>query len=116
MHKEVPNSLYFYFIARCNLNNYRDRVGNTYLKNLLRKPFILMLVVQFIAGGIMGQRGEAQIKVFEFEEGLSHRIVSKIQQAEDGFVWLGTINGLNRFDGYHFNLFNIRHANPNTPS
>jgi class 3 adenylate cyclase/ligand-binding sensor domain-containing protein len=115
MHKEVPNSLYFYFIARCNLNNYRDRVGNTYLKNLLRKPFILMLVVQFIAGGIMGQRGEAQIKVFEFEEGLSHRIVSKIQQAEDGFVWLGTINGLNRFDGYHFNLFNIRHANPNTP-
>jgi class 3 adenylate cyclase/ligand-binding sensor domain-containing protein len=53
------------------------------------------------AGGTFAQ-GEVGVKVYEFEDGLSHRIVFKITQDEQGYIWLATINGLNRFDGYNF--------------
>ena len=36
------------------------------------------------------------------EDGISHRDVQCIQQDNEGLIWLGTKNGLNRFDGYGF--------------
>lgn len=43
-----------------------------------------------------------QIKVYDFDEGLSHRNTFKVLQDQNGFLWIATINGLNRFDGYEF--------------
>lgn len=40
------------------------------------------------------------------EEGLSHRWVHKIVQDQKGFIWIATQNGLNRYDGYEFEVFN----------
>lgn len=53
----------------------------------------------------------AQPKVFPYEyysvnDGLSDRLVRSIVQAGNGLLWLGTPNGLNRFDGYEFLVFN----------
>lgn len=39
------------------------------------------------------------------EEGLSNRDVQDINQDNDGFIWIGTKYGLNRFDGYRFKKF-----------
>jgi len=39
---------------------------------------------------------------FGIEEGLSHRRVNAIHQDQQGFIWVGTAYGLNRFDGYAF--------------
>lgn len=47
-------------------------------------------------------QGNVQVKVYDFEDGLSHRVVSKIGQDSQGYIWMATINGLNRFDGYEF--------------
>ena len=33
------------------------------------------------------------------EDGLSHNYVQSIYQDKDGFIWLGSDNGLNRYDG-----------------
>jgi ligand-binding sensor domain-containing protein len=47
------------------------------------------------------------------KEGLSDNEVSCITQDKDGFIWIGTADGLNRFDGYrvkHF-LYNPTHIN-----
>ncbi|MEO7767559.1 MAG: two-component regulator propeller domain-containing protein, partial [Ferruginibacter sp.] len=45
---------------------------------------------------------------YQVENGLSNNMVYCSVQDQDGFLWFGTKDGLNRFDGYHFKLFNIR--------
>ena len=45
---------------------------------------------------------DIRFKVYGFEEKLSHRNVFKIAQDPWGFIWVATINGLNRFDGKEF--------------
>ncbi len=50
----------------------------------------------------------AQDLDFEYitsDDGLSHSSVSAIVQDNDGFMWFGTFNGLNRYDGYNFVKF-----------
>ena len=39
------------------------------------------------------------------EEGLSQSTVYSILQDKDGFMWFGTANGLNRYDGYEFVVY-----------
>lgn len=40
------------------------------------------------------------------ERGLSQNTVNSLVQDSDGFLWIGTWDGLNKFDGYSFNTFN----------
>ena len=40
------------------------------------------------------------------DDGLSHNEVTSIVQDHDGFIWIGTRGGLNRYDGYSFKIFN----------
>jgi len=42
---------------------------------------------------------------FQVENGLSNSTVFCTTQDKNGFLWFGTKDGLNRFDGYHFKLF-----------
>jgi len=45
------------------------------------------------------------------EEGLSQSTVSSIVQDEQGFIWIGTQDGLNRYDGKHVDKFNTQPFN-----
>ena len=42
---------------------------------------------------------------YSVAEGLSQSIVTSIVEDREGYVWIGTLNGLNRFDGTHFKHF-----------
>lgn len=44
----------------------------------------------------------AKFERFNTESGLSHNTCVNIYQDRYGFLWIGTANGLNRFDGYEF--------------
>lgn len=57
---------------------------------------------------VFAQEENVEIKVYDFGDGLSHRNVLKILQDQEGFIWMATINGLNRFDGYEFTTFSSR--------
>ncbi|MFN5365032.1 MAG: response regulator [Bacteroidota bacterium] len=39
------------------------------------------------------------------EDGLSQGFVSTISQDKNGYIWAGTLNGLNRYDGYQFKTY-----------
>ncbi|WP_290708824.1 two-component regulator propeller domain-containing protein, partial [Flavihumibacter sp. CACIAM 22H1] len=42
---------------------------------------------------------------YQVEQGLSNNTVFAIVQDAKGFLWMGTKDGLNRFDGYSFKIF-----------
>ncbi|MCU7549586.1 ATP-binding protein [Chitinophagaceae bacterium LB-8] len=44
---------------------------------------------------------------YQVENGLSHNTIFCSVQDQKGFLWFGTKDGLNRFDGYRFKTFNI---------
>ncbi|WP_103069144.1 hybrid sensor histidine kinase/response regulator transcription factor [Aquimarina sediminis] len=45
------------------------------------------------------------VKHYDIFDGLSNNWISDIFQDKDGFIWLGTQYGLNRFDGLKFKIF-----------
>jgi ligand-binding sensor domain-containing protein/serine phosphatase RsbU (regulator of sigma subunit) len=46
------------------------------------------------------------VQVWDIEAGLPGNAVYDIFQTKDGYLWIGTQNGLVRFDGINFELFN----------
>ena len=54
-----------------------------------------------------------QIEALTTEQGLTFRDVRAIAQDTMGYMWFGTQQGLNRFDGNHFKVCNSNKNNPN---
>lgn len=52
-----------------------------------------------------GQQAQQFFRHITVEDGLSNNWVKSILKDKDGFMWFGTFNGLNRYDGHHFNVF-----------
>src|SRR5437588_10460397 len=48
--------------------------------------------------------------VWTQERGLPQDTIRAITQTRDGYLWLGTDEGLARFDGYEFVVFNKAHG------
>jgi len=44
---------------------------------------------------------------YSTSQGLSHKTVNCMLRDQDGFLWIGTTHGLNRFDGYGFKNIHI---------
>lgn len=67
--------------------------------------------------------GQAQTtpiaETFTVKEGLSENVVYSLMQDKKGFIWIGTHEGLNRYDGYSFQKFLHRQNDstslPNSP-
>lgn len=58
--------------------------------------------------------GEYRIDVWQTSDGLPANTVTAIQQTPDGYLWIGTLNGLVRFDGIRFQVFGEASELPNT--
>lgn len=78
---------------------------------------IIGLVFGFIlfpgATKIIAQTGYETISI---GQGLSQGMVFDILQDRDGFIWVATKNGLNRYDGYDFKVFTNDPYDPHTLS
>src|ERR1035438_5089891 len=45
-------------------------------------------------------------RTWQVEQGLPQNKVTAVLQTRDGYLWVGTYNGLARFDGVRFTIFN----------
>ncbi len=51
-----------------------------------------------------------RVTAWTTEHGLPDSRVQAVLQTQDGFLWLGTVGGLVRFDGVRFKVFNFRNV------
>jgi len=70
--------------------------------NLPRK-FLLACI---LFGTIAAVRAEYQIESWTTDNGLPQNTVSSIVQTADGYLWLATLDGIVRYDGVRFTVFN----------
>ncbi len=71
----------------------------------IKRLLLFFLLALFFLGNIFAQQNYLQVASLGLENGLSQNTVRCIAQDELGFVWIGTQNGLNRYNAYDFEVF-----------
>ena len=71
------------------------------------KYFVLYLLL-FFGFSPCGYSQDYPVKFLDISDGLSNNSVTTIFQDSDGYMWFGTYDGLNRYDGYNFKVFRNR--------
>ena len=96
------------------LKNLFHRAGSGYSLKTLSRP-IQNLFICLAAALLLGQRAAADspfaVENWSTADGLRQSSVIALTQSRDGWLWVGTVNGLARFDGNTFTPFNVN----NTP-
>lgn len=64
-----------------------------------------LTLVLLMTSVLMLQGQPHYFRHYQVEQGLSHNSVTSSLQDKQGFMWFGTKDGLNRFDGYSFKIF-----------
>ncbi|MGQ1909124.1 hybrid sensor histidine kinase/response regulator transcription factor [Marinifilum sp. RC60d5] len=68
------------------------------------KPFLLITLIFCQVLNVLGQKS-FPFKHYNYENGLISNWVNAITQDHDDFIWIGTAEGLCRFNGYSFDSF-----------
>ncbi|OHX63870.1 hybrid sensor histidine kinase/response regulator transcription factor [Flammeovirga pacifica] len=72
---------------------------------MLRKLLIILYFLLGIVSFSHSANYDQSLTSYTTNEGLSHFGVTAILEDHKGFIWVGTFNGLNKFDGYDFETY-----------
>lgn len=76
---------------------------------------LISLILLLLSGNLSGQINlDLKSTRFSEEDGLSNNIVYTIVEDHNGLMWIGTSNGLNRFDGHTFKVFRKNYTDSNS--
>ncbi|MEE4177728.1 MAG: two-component regulator propeller domain-containing protein [Bacteroides sp.] len=82
--------------------------------------FLFLLTLQTLgeqdSRSYIDHYASARFRHLTINEGLSQNLISDITQDQKGFVWIGTKDGLNMYDGYKFTIFKHDPFDPNSIS
>src|ERR1700712_1548314 len=78
------------------------------------KALILMSCMLLITSLLKAQNDQFQFSRLDISNGLLHNQVNCILKDSKGFMWFGTLSGLNKYDGYKFKVF--KHSGSDTSS
>ncbi|WP_428330412.1 two-component regulator propeller domain-containing protein [Mucilaginibacter sp.] len=72
----------------------------------IKCKILLLSLLLILSGGVLrAQNNQFQFSHLDINNGLSHNDVTSILKDNKGFMWFGTLSGLNRYDGYKFKVF-----------
>lgn len=77
---------------------------------------LLFLSIQFLAIAAFSQHENLKFDHLDINNGLSQNNVMCILQDSRGFMWFGTRDGLNKYDGYRFTIYKNDPADTNSIS
>ena len=77
------------------------------ISKLTRSFFLILVFVNLYQLELFAQNQDATFQHFDIEGGLSDNSVNCIVQDDDGFVWIGTDDGLNKYNGYSSKIYPI---------
>ena len=72
--------------------------------------FILVGKIGFSQNNTSNQNYIITKRMLSVEEGLPSRVVSDAIQDQEGFMWFATANGLCRYDGNAFKVYNTKNS------
>jgi ligand-binding sensor domain-containing protein len=76
----------------------------------VRRFLIFVLIIIHTSGYSLAAQGRVYgARQFTISDGLSSNSVLVALQDRNGFIWIGTDNGLNRYDGNKFDVFRNHH-------
>ena len=84
--------------------------------SFLHRTFILFLCQFLFINLLISQQVEIRFNQLSINDGLSQSTVYSIVQDDDGFIWIGTQDGLNEFDGYNVKQYKHQIKNSNSLS
>ena len=82
-------------------------------RNLQSSVILLLLIINIIDQAAFAQP-PLQFQHLTFDQGLSHNRVTAFTQDKYGLIWIGTNDGLNRFDGYKVDIYQKDRDNKNS--
>lgn len=77
---------------------------------------IVLLFIGLFSTVCLASNAAVRFGAMTIEDGLSQNTVFSIYQDRQGFMWFGTADGLNRFDGYRFKHFRHNQKDPSSLS
>lgn len=80
------------------------------LRKLLFGLFLLPVILVVRTG--LAQSDQYRFSHLDANDGLSHNQIKSFFKDSQGFLWIGTISGLNRYDGYNVKIFRNDPRNP----
>ena len=71
----------------------------------MKKSAVLCVLILLLSSLPLCMTAKHEFTHYDMSNGLSHNTVLAIAQDKSGFMWFGTKNGLNRFDGHFFKKY-----------
>ncbi len=68
---------------------------------------ILIILLSINVSSSYGQFRDVRFDILSVKDGLSQSTVTAIAKDSLGFMWFGTYEGLNRYDGYEFKIYKV---------
>jgi len=81
---------------------------------MIRKFFLLPILLIFSLFAVHGQRTNVKFERISNEQGLSQNTVFSMFQDKEGFLWFGTLDGLNKYDGYEIKVYRTNPKDTNS--
>jgi len=78
------------------------------------KKSIISILLLFLSWSSFAQ--QYAFSTYSIEQGLSQSVVNCIFQDSEGFIWIGTQHGLNKFNGYAFEAYTFNPADTSSIS